>query len=124
MRISDWSSDVCSSDLGSGPALAGAPTEAAAPESASAGIAIARSAPRGPRSNIQPMITAIGNPRTTRAITKVTVQAGRFRPGSIVDATTITNPPATGAPDTINPTPRPAPSATATEGSGAGHDSG
>src|SRR5690606_38450635 len=79
---------------GAGSATTDALAGVGSPGSASTGIAIVRSAPRGPKSNIQPMITAIGKPSTTRAITKVTVQAGKLRPGSIVEATSITTQPA------------------------------
>jgi hypothetical protein len=53
-----------------------------------------RSMPRGPMSNIHAMRNVMGNPSTTSAITSVTVQPGRLRPGSMVDATSITTQPA------------------------------
>src|SRR3546814_9019781 len=76
-------------------AAAGAGTDAAG---VSGAAAIARDAgtaegasslakPPGPRSNIQPMITAIGKPSATSTITSLTDQSGRSSGGSTVEAT-------------------------------------
>src|SRR3546814_17128001 len=80
-------------------AAAGAGTDAAG---VSGAAAIARDAgtaegasslakPPGPRSNIQPMIMAIGKPSATSTITSLTDPSSRARGGSTVEATqTIT----------------------------------
>src|SRR3546814_13242242 len=73
MRISDWSSDVCSSDLGDGWVGMGFPTAAAKPEPSRTGPRPTRSGGRGVPSATYALQDRVEEPGWLRA------QSGRFR---------------------------------------------